>query len=91
MKIFIIIKNKLFRLPLALPDNILPGIYNVQIIHLRNKKVIAREISSISVLKTGLEAKIYSFAHENSVFYGIFAILFAVFSGYLAAIAFRRV
>ena len=86
-----IIKNKLFRLPLDLPDNIMPGIYNVQIIHIRNRKVIAKEISSISVLKTGLEAQIYSFAHNYSMFYGIFAIVFAVFSGYLAAVAFRKV
>jgi len=86
-----IIKNKLFRLPLDLPDNIMPGIYNVQIIHLRNQKVIAKEISSISVLKTGLEAQIYSFAHNYSMFYGIFAIVFAIFSGYLAAVAFRKV
>jgi hypothetical protein len=37
-----------------------------------------------------LSALIYKFAHEYSLFYGLFAIAFAVGSGWLAAVAFRR-
>ena len=37
-----------------------------------------------------MSALIYSFAHVYPVFYGLFAIAFAVASGWLAAVAFRR-
>jgi hypothetical protein len=37
-----------------------------------------------------LSAGIYNFAHDYSALYGIFAILFAVASGWLAAAVFRR-
>jgi hypothetical protein len=33
---------------------------------------------------------IYNFAHDYSLFYGLFAIAFAVAAGWLAAVAFRR-
>jgi hypothetical protein len=44
----------------------------------------------MNVRKAGLSALIYRFAHDYSALYGIFAIIFAVASGWLAAVAFRR-
>ncbi len=83
--------NKLFRAPVILPATVLPGNYNVKILHLRNGKKISEENTQIFVKKTGMGSKIYSFAHDYSTFYGIFAIVLAVFAGYLAAVGFRKV
>ena len=44
----------------------------------------------MTIRKAGMSALIYSFAHDYPVFYGLFAIAFAVASGWLAAFAFRR-
>ena len=44
----------------------------------------------MNIKKAGLSELIYRFAHDYSVFYGLFAIAFAVASGWLAAVAFRR-
>ena len=80
----------LFRLDVPLPKNIRPGDYDVRVLHLRDGALLSEKFSSISVKKSGIGALIYRFAHEYSFFYGIFAVLFAVASGWIAAVAFRR-
>jgi len=85
-----IIRGVLFRAPVALPANILPGDYDVRVIHIRDGQLLAEDRTSIAVAKQGLGAYIYQLAHEYSVFYGLFAVLFAVLSGWLAAVAFRK-
>jgi len=83
--------NKLFRAPVILPATVLPGNYKVKILHLRDGGKISEENTQIFVKKTGMGSKIYSFAHDYSAFYGIFAIILAIFAGYLAAVGFRKV
>lgn len=80
----------LFRLDVPLPKNIRPGTYDVRLLHFRDGQLLSEKFSAISVKKSGIGALIYRFAHEYSFFYGIFAVLFAVASGWLAAVAFRR-
>ena len=83
--------NKLFRAPVILPATVLPGNYKVKILHLRDGEKISEENTQIFVKKTGMGSKIYNFAHDYSAFYGIFAIILAIFAGYLAAVGFRKV
>ena len=85
-----LIRGALFRANVSLPANIMPGEYEVHILHLADGKLIAEEKTTLSVAKSGIGALIYQTAHDHSVFYGLFAIAFAVFAGWLAAIAFRR-
>ena len=83
-------KNVLFHSNIRLPANVLPGEYGVRILHFHQGQLLDETRSQISVAKSGLSANIYTFAHENSLFYGIFAVAFAVAAGWLAARAFRR-
>lgn len=85
-----VMSGALFRVTVPLPKNIRPGDYDVRILHLRDGVLIAENDSAITVAKSGIGALIYRFAHDYSIFYGIFAVLFAVASGWLAAVAFRR-
>ena len=85
-----IIRGALFRTPVNLPANIVPGEYEVRVLHVQNKQLIAEDTTYISVAKTGIGAMIYSLAYDYSIFYGFFAVCFAVFSGWLAAAAFRK-
>ena len=80
----------LFRAALALPSNIPPGDYVVRVLHFRDGVAMSERTTDMNVKKAGLSALIYRFAHDHSALYGIFAILFAVASGWLAAVAFRR-
>ena len=85
-----VISDVLFRADIEIPANIMPGDYDVRVLHFRDGAVVAENISTINVVKSGLSAEIYRIAHEYAAFYGIFAILFAVASGWLAAVAFRK-
>ena len=44
----------------------------------------------ITLKKSGIGNHIYNFAHNNAAAYGLFAIIFAILSGFLAATLFRR-
>ena len=83
-------QDMLFRAALALPSNIPPGDYVVRVLHFRDGVAMSERTTDMNVKKAGLSALIYRFAHDHSAFYGIFAIIFAVASGWLAAVAFRR-
>lgn len=83
-------RGVLFRAPVTLPANILPGDYDVRVLHIRGGQLIAEDRTSIQVAKRGAGAFIYRVAHDYSVFYGLFAIAFAVAAGWLAAAAFRK-
>lgn len=80
----------LFRVSVPLPKNIRPGNYDVRVLHLRDGALLSEQFNAIRVKKSGIGALISRFAHEYSFFYGIFAVLFAIASGWLAAVAFRR-
>ena len=83
-------KNMLFRTSLSLPSNIPPGAYSVRVLHFRDGVALSERTTDMEVRKAGLSALIYRFAHEFSALYGIFAIIFAVASGWLASVVFRR-
>ena len=85
-----VISNVLFRTDISIPANIIPGDYEVRTLHFRDGAVVEENVSTINVVKRGLSAEIYRIAHEYAPFYGIFAIIFAVAAGWLAAVAFRR-
>ena len=83
-------QDMLFRAALALPSNIPPGDYVVRVLHFRDGVAMSERTTDMNVKKAGFSALIYRFAHDHSALYGIFAIIFAVASGWLAAVAFRR-
>lgn len=83
-------QDMLFRTMLSLPGNVPTGDYLVRILHFRDGVALSERTTDMSVRKAGMSALIYRFAHEYPVFYGLFAIAFAVVSGWLAAVAFRR-
>lgn len=85
-----VMAGALFRVDVPLPKNVRTGAYDVRILHLRDGVLLSEKFNTINVSKQGFGALIYRFAHEYSLFYGIFAVLFAIASGWLAAVAFRR-
>lgn len=83
-------QDMLFRTMLTLPSNVPTGDYIIRILHFRNGVALSERTTDMNIRKAGMSALIYQFAHEYPVFYGLFAIAFAVASGWLAAAAFRR-
>ncbi len=83
--------GRLFRTLLKFPANVPTGTYRAEVLLFRGGEVISAEATPLFVNKTGFQAEVNYFAHELPAYYGIAAILLALFAGWLAAVVFRKV
>ena len=84
------IDNKLFQTRIFFPAKSIPGEYKVNVYQIENNLILNNKKKIITLKKSGIGSQIYNFAHTNAAAYGLFAIIFAVLSGFLAATLFRR-
>ncbi len=80
----------LFRAQIALPSSAPIGLYEAKIYLFQSGHPIQVRRRMLNVQKVGLERAVYVFAHSRPWTYGIIAVLFAVATGYGAAVIFRR-
>ncbi len=83
--------ERLFRARMALPAKVTTGSYRVQVILVRDGQVVTVQTTPLLVSKIGFSADVFDFAHHDSAFYGLIAILIAAAAGWTAAAAFRRI
>jgi len=81
---------RLFRTEIFFPSNVPTGAYSVRFMLVRDGFVIQQYKRKLVVGKAGLSARVFRFAHEQSILYGIVAILLAVAAGWAASAAFGR-
>lgn len=79
-----------FKVAFELPPGVPTGIYTVEGMLVRDGEIKARESKTLQVGQVGFNARVYSFADEHSFFYGVFAILLALISGWSAFTFLRR-
>jgi uncharacterized protein (TIGR02186 family) len=84
------IDNKLFQTRIFFPAKSIPGNYKVNVYQIKDNLILNNKEKIINLKKSGIGNQIYNFAHKNAAAYGLFAIIFAVLSGFLAATLFRR-
>ena len=84
------IDNKLFQTRIFFPAKSIPGKYKVNVYQIKDNLILNNKEKVITLKKSGIGNQIYNFAHKNAAAYGLFAIIFAVLSGFLAATLFRR-
>lgn len=84
------LNDMLFRTKITFPANVSVGEFVIETYLVRDQQVITSETTLLHVRKFGLEAEIYNFAHQQSLLYGIFAVVIACAAGWLANAAFRR-
>ena len=84
------IDNKLFQTRIFFPAKSIPGEYKVNVYQIKDNLILNNKEKVITLKKSGIGNQIYKFAHKNAAAYGLFAIIFAVLSGFLAATLFRR-
>ncbi len=82
--------KKLFRADIDFPANVPVGTYLVYVYLVKDKDVVTTQITPLFVSKIGAEAEIFNFAHQHSAAYGVLAVAIALFSGWLASVAFRK-
>ncbi len=83
--------GRLFRTNVTFPSNVPTGIYTVEVILLRDDKIVEVTLTPLVVDRRGFEALVFSFAHVRPMVYGLFAILIALIAGWFAGFAFRKI
>ncbi len=86
----IFLGESLFRTDVEFPANVPTGTYTIEVVLLRDGRVVSAQTTPLIVSKTGIEAEVYDFAHNYAALYGLIAILVALVAGWLAHVAFRR-
>lgn len=81
--------GNLFRAKLTIPANVPVGNHTAEVHLLRDGKIISTTTKNIFIHKTGVERSIYQFAHRQPFFYGVAAVLTALFAGWIASVLFR--
>ncbi len=84
------IDNKLFQTRIFFPAKSIPGEYKVNVYQIKNNLILNNKEKIITLKKSGVGNQIYNFANNNAAAYGLFVIIFAIMSGFLAATLFRR-
>ncbi len=82
--------DRLFRTTVDFPANVRPGSYQVRVFELKEGRVVGAQNSTLVISRIGLEADIFSVAHENTAVYGLASILLALVAGWVANAIFQR-
>jgi uncharacterized protein (TIGR02186 family) len=85
-----LIDQTLFRADVSLPANLVEGAYKTRIFLLRDGQVIDVFVAPINVRKVGLERWLYRLAFDQPFLYGLMSLAVAVFAGWGASAAFRK-
>ncbi|MFQ5764731.1 MAG: TIGR02186 family protein [Rhodospirillales bacterium] len=80
----------LFRTDLHFPANVAIGNYGIDVFLFRDRELVSRETTLLSVRKFGFEAGVFDFAYRHAFAYGVLAILIAAVAGWLANVMFRQ-
>lgn len=86
-----IVDETLFRADVALPANLIEGLYKTRIFLLRNGEIVDAYQSAINVRKVGLERWLYQLSRTNPLIYGLMSLALAVLAGWGASAAFRYI
>ncbi|HEV7959985.1 MAG TPA: TIGR02186 family protein [Rhizomicrobium sp.] len=84
------LSDTLFRAHVPVPAGVMRGQYNVEVYLLRNGAVISAQSTPLFIDQTGLERRLYNFAHDQALGYGLATVLMALIMGWISSLLFRR-
>lgn len=82
--------ESLFKVLVEFPKNIALGVYSVEIYLINQGSISALQSIPIYVNQVGLNSEISNFSTEQPVIYGVLAVIFALFAGWLTNYIFAR-
>ena len=80
----------LFRARIPVPATVPRGTYTVDVYLFRDGTVLSAQSTPLFIDQTGLERRLYNFAHGSPLSYGLSTVLMAMFLGWLSSVVFRR-
>lgn len=85
-----LVGDRLFSARLFLPPAVMPGPYRVDILLVRDGRVMATRDLPLTVVRAGTSAEIWRIANDQPLAYGVAAVLLAAAAGWLGSVLFRR-
>ncbi|MEI9991273.1 MAG: TIGR02186 family protein [Rhizomicrobium sp.] len=80
----------LFRARVPIPATVSRGLYNVEVYLFRDGTVISAQSTPLFIDQTGLERRLFNFAHDEPFSYGVVTVVMASLLGWLSSVLFRR-
>ncbi len=84
------LSETLFRVRVPVPASVPRGQYNVDVYLFRDGNAVSAQTTPLFVDQTGLERRLYNFAHSEPFIYGVSTVLLAAFLGWLSSLLFRQ-
>jgi len=82
--------NRLFHVRLPLPATVPTGVYKVEVLLVRSRRIVARQPLTFRVDRVGTADRIASIADDQPLVYGMICVLGACLAGWLGSVLFRR-
>ncbi|KPF68467.1 hypothetical protein IP69_11575 [Bosea sp. AAP35] len=84
------LSSTVFSAPINVPATAPTGSYEIDIVLYAGGVPLARQTTNFEVVKSGMEQRLASGAHEWPLIYGLVTVLMALLLGWLASVVFRR-
>ena len=82
--------GRLFSARVSFPDTVQTGDYRIEVLLVREQRIIARQALFLRVDRVGTAASIASVARTEPLVYGVVCIVLAALAGWFGSILFRR-
>jgi len=80
----------LFRVHVPVPAAVPRGQYTAEVYLFRDGQVIGAQTTPLYIEQTGIERRLFNFAHNDGIIYGFLAVVMAILIGWLSSVLFRR-
>ena len=79
-----------YRLDIKWPYQAAPGTYTIDVLAVRDGRVVDRTATSLTVARTGIVAKLSNLAFNHAAVYGIISIVVAMVAGFAVGMLFKK-
>ena len=84
------LSSTLFRATVDLPPNVPVGTHKARAFLFKHGEFVKETSANLAIVKAGFEQSVYEAAHEYSFYYGLFAVMLAMVTGWLGRVIFRK-
>jgi uncharacterized protein (TIGR02186 family) len=84
------LSDTLFRAHVPVPAGVSVGQYEVEVYLIRGGNVESAQSTPLFIDQTGLERRLYNWAHDQPFGYGLAAVIMALIMGWISSVIFRR-
>jgi uncharacterized protein (TIGR02186 family) len=84
------LSDTLFRAHVPVPAGVSVGQYDVEVYLIRGGNVESAQSTPLFIDQTGLERRLYNWAHDQPFGYGLAAVVMALLMGWISSVIFRR-